>query len=524
MTTRIPQLYQPRRPMDSPTGSDHVDPFANPPSVSSHSHSHSPSTPSSRTMPSPSGLGAPANDSSRDSANYSSIGGLLLAGVGGGDRDSWVANVPPPPPVPESPTVSVRTGRTRASTIIETKGYVQVDRAALHARIRSLEAAVGTSSEDGYDDEPITFNPAAPQSQPQQQHRAPGAHAQGKQQARASPTSPRAPPPHGSRVPESLSHESYSPTSQGSYSPIAPPMPVSTPPLHISTRSPTSVRGPSPVRSGSTPEPGQHSTPVFSNPDRRAAPSPRAAQPSPRSVVVDFPMPNMHNGYARGSPTAGPGTPTSTSRGYTPGMPGPASGPGYSPQPSYSQPMPSPRPQRPHIQIQVPVMPAIASSAPISPMLAAPPRAHFAEPSSPAGGSDNASLRAFDGLREKAATFREGEEEILTPFSTRRETGPRNQQQRRSRWGRLSTVRPVSNYDLWKRISIVQKSGLHDKESGFITQKKRSIWKNPYFVFPLIITLLAVGAVVTWAVIKIYNQPTLYVEDPATATASATRI
>jgi hypothetical protein len=149
------------------------------------------------------------------------------------------------------------------------------------------------------------------------------------------------------------------------------------------------------------------------------------------------------------------------------------------PQPGQPQSILQPRPQRPAVQVALPVF---AGAAPVSPMLAAPPRAHFSPMApSPSPSSDNASIRGHDFLREKNATFREGEEEVFTPFSPRaRQAGPRARAA-----GRKSVY---STVDFWKRLSVVARS--HDKESSFLAERRRTIWRNPMFVVPLVLVSL----------------------------------
>ncbi|BEI96115.1 hypothetical protein CcaverHIS631_0110640 [Cutaneotrichosporon cavernicola] len=165
----------------------------------------------------------------------------------------------------------------------------------------------------------------------------------------------------------------------------------------------------------------------------------------------------------------------------------------YPTQPtSILQPRPQHPAQRPAVQVALPVF---AGAAPVSPMLAAPPRAHFS-PMAPSlsPSNDNASIRGHDYLREKNATFREGEEEVFTPFSPRaRQAGPRTRVA-----GRKSIY---STVDFWKRLSTVAKS--HDKESSFLAERRRTIWRNPMFVVPLILTLIAVAAIIVYVVVKV---------------------
>ncbi|BEJ17395.1 hypothetical protein CspHIS471_0607960 [Cutaneotrichosporon sp. HIS471] len=159
---------------------------------------------------------------------------------------------------------------------------------------------------------------------------------------------------------------------------------------------------------------------------------------------------------------------------------------------SILQPTPQHPAQRSAVQVALPVF---AGAAPVSPMLAAPPRAHFSPMApSPSPSNDNASIRGHDYLREKNATFREGEEEVFTPFSPRaRQAGPRTRAA-----GRKSIY---STVDFWKRLSTVAKS--HDKESSFLAERRRTIWRNPMFVVPLILTLIAVAAIIVYVVVKV---------------------
>ncbi|GMK57611.1 hypothetical protein CspeluHIS016_0404450 [Cutaneotrichosporon spelunceum] len=151
------------------------------------------------------------------------------------------------------------------------------------------------------------------------------------------------------------------------------------------------------------------------------------------------------------------------------------------------------------LQPSVQALPVFAGAAPVSAMLAAPPRAHFS-PRAPSPGSDNASIRGHDYLREKNATFREGEEEVFTPFSPRaRQPGPRARAP-----GRLAGRKSIiSTVDFWKRLSTVARS--HDKESSFLAERRRTIWRNPMFVVPLMLTLVIVAAIVVWLAVKVSN-------------------
>lgn len=157
----------------------------------------------------------------------------------------------------------------------------------------------------------------------------------------------------------------------------------------------------------------------------------------------------------------------------------------YSP---YSSPHPSPSPfdtppasilqptplslSHLHSDLSLPLM----TSAPVSPHLAAPPRAYCSSPTT----SDNASIRGFDSMVEKHATFREGKDEVFTPFSPRaRQAGPRKGPGR-SALGRKSVY---STVDFWKRLSMARGG----EESQWIRDRKRSIWVNPLFVVPFVL-------------------------------------
>lgn len=180
-----------------------------------------------------------------------------------------------------------------------------------------------------------------------------------------------------------------------------------------------------------------------------------------------------------------------------------------------------PQPHRPMPKVLIPhdtgtVVPP--NTLPVAPMLAAPPRAHFspmtppASPSSKAIGAIEANLNSplsgFDRMREKGTCFREGEDEVLTSFSPRitgdrpraRVAGPHLNPS-----GRKSAFRPLSTVDFWKRMSVVAKTHDPNKESDWMKSKKRSIWKNPMFVVPLVLTILAVIAIVAWGVHKVQN-------------------
>ena len=114
--------------------------------------------------------------------------------------------------------------------------------------------------------------------------------------------------------------------------------------------------------------------------------------------------------------------------------------------------------QSPGGQFSIPSLPS--SGTPISPHLALPPlqspRAPFANHSNSSRGSvssvssSSESIRAFDLMKEKKALFREGEEELMSPFRERKEggrqeSGPRPHPRRGNR--------PVTDY-FWKRFSV----------------------------------------------------------------------
>lgn len=102
------------------------------------------------------------------------------------------------------------------------------------------------------------------------------------------------------------------------------------------------------------------------------------------------------------------------------------------------------------------------SGTPVSPHLAlpplTPPRSPFAVGSAVTGpgarGSTSSvaseSIQGYDVMKEKKALFREGQEELLSPFSprtTRQESGLRAGPRR-------GTNRGVSTVDFWKRFSV----------------------------------------------------------------------
>jgi hypothetical protein len=77
----------------------------------------------------------------------------------------------------------------------------------------------------------------------------------------------------------------------------------------------------------------------------------------------------------------------------------------------------------------------------------------------------------------------------MNPFSPNaRQAGPRGVgRSNLNPNGRKSGVRPYTTVDFWKRFSTMGRVNDGSKESGWMTERKRSIWKKPLFVFPLII-------------------------------------
>ncbi|KAK4684839.1 hypothetical protein P7C73_g5329, partial [Tremellales sp. Uapishka_1] len=148
-------------------------------------------------------------------------------------------------------------------------------------------------------------------------------------------------------------------------------------------------------------------------------------------TIIDFPDPML---------TPAPRYPSRTHDAYNPQRPIPPETP-YSPRPSAPHHLPPP-------------------SSPISPMLAAPPSL-FTPPRSPfaSPGVDNRasvasttdSIRAFDIMKEKRALFREGQEDIMVPFSPRPRAKDGKRATRMSRMFGLGGT-PTSG-DFWKRYS-----------------------------------------------------------------------
>lgn len=231
---------------------------------------------------------------------------------------------------------------------------------------------------------------------------------------------------------------------------------------------------------------------------------PKLQMPTPSTPTRQYAQLGPH-----GPPT--PSTPT-----HPNGNGAPMGHPMFNPTPMHQ-----PQPQRPMPKVLIPhdtgtVVPP--NTLPVSPMLAAPPRAHFspmtppASPSSKAIGAIEANLNSplsgFDKMREKGTCFREGEDEVLASFSPRitGEGRPRPRpRQPGNPNGRKSAFRPLSTVDFWKRMSVVAKTHDPRKESEWMKSKKRSIWKNPMFVVPLALTIIAAIAVVAWGVHKVRN-------------------
>ncbi|WOO82797.1 uncharacterized protein LOC62_04G006283 [Vanrija pseudolonga] len=450
MTARIPQLYAPRppaaasRPVPPPTDvPEPVNPFASTEALVA---------PRSNAAPSAGGggLAPPVTDAelNRNSANLSSIGDLFM----GGDSDDEETMAPP----------KKAAGRARSNTI-ETK-YATVDRAALHARVRSLEGSVEDGGSDyDADDKSTTISSGARIS------------FNGSSHARALVQ------PMRNKSILRKAGEEREPQQQRNQVQFSG---QSTPPPQQQRQ--LQQQAPSPQQQQ------QQQQQQFQQPSPQSYPANNLPAGPPRQpVVINFPTPNI----------ASPPTPTTPTRG------------GGSPQPQLH----APRPERPtvNVHMQTPI-----SHPPISPMLAAPPRAVISPLTPPASPG----IQAFDQLREKHAAFREGEDEVFTPFSPRaRQAGPRVRapQAKSGLAARMSRPFTMGPVDFWKRFSTAGHLARHDKESQWISDHKRSIFRNPYFTFPLILSLLAVGAVITFVIIKLHNQPSLG-QGPVPAPSAAT--
>ncbi|KAE8538298.1 hypothetical protein D1P53_005640 [Cryptococcus gattii VGV] len=156
---------------------------------------------------------------------------------------------------------------------------------------------------------------------------------------------------------------------------------------------------------------------------------------------------------------------------------------------SHNQPIRGNYPSVPNIQPAITTglfpLPSIllpAPASPISPLLAAPPQAHYSPLPSPSSShpsphrhtpssspstprhilpharasSTSESIKGFDLLAEKKAFFREGEEELITPFSPR----PRNKQ------SPLRNGVRASGADFWKRFSVSVRLDEIDRQKG----------------------------------------------------------
>ncbi|WWD22090.1 hypothetical protein CI109_106579 [Kwoniella shandongensis] len=199
---------------------------------------------------------------------------------------------------------------------------------------------------------------------------------------------------------------------------------------------------------------------------------------------------------------------------------------GYPPSPSTNYHLsPHHRPTQPQISITTTfpltspqrsfVLPP--PSSPISPLLAAPPKSHISPLSPPispfatssgggSGGrsrssSTSESIRGFDIMTEKKALFREGHEELMSPFSPRMkgmkplalasESGLRN-----------GGTRRASGMDFWKRFSVsVRVDEAQRKDGGDSTwlaqaHQTRGQIKKMIFVGLLLTTCLVVILVV----------------------------
>lgn len=405
MTARIPQLYAPRPPaaasrrVPPPTDvPEPVNPFASTEALVAPR--------SNAAAPSSGGLAPPVTDAelNRNSANLSSIGDLFM----GGDSDDEETMAPP----------KKATGRARSNTI-ETK-FATVDRAALHARVRSLEGSVEDGS-DYDDDKSTTISSGARIS------------FNGSSQARA-----LVQPMRNKSILRKAGEEREQPQQRNQVQFSGAGAGQSSPQQQQQQLQQFQQRSPQ----------GYHNNNL-----------PPAAGPPRQPVVINFPTPNIQS----------PPTPTTPTRG----------GGGSSPQPQLH----APRPERPtvNVHMQTPI-----SHPPISPMLAAPPRAVISPLTPPASPG----LQAFDQLREKHAAFREGEDEVFTPFSPRaRQAGPRIRapQAKSGLAARMSRPFTMGPVDFWKRFSTAGHLARHDKESQWISDHKRSIFRNPYFTFPLIL-------------------------------------
>ncbi|WVQ84131.1 hypothetical protein IAT38_006278 [Cryptococcus sp. DSM 104549] len=179
--------------------------------------------------------------------------------------------------------------------------------------------------------------------------------------------------------------------------------------------------------------------------------------------------------------------------------------------------------QRPHPTITTALQPPPSillppPSSPISPLLAAPPAPHFsplASPSSPAGSpsprgspgspfrgptqpahsrasSASESIRGFDAMAEKKAFFREGQDELMVPFSPRR---------REPKPSGLRQGTRASGMDFWKRFSVSVRLDEVEKQKGPSSdwlskaQGERGNIRKIIFAVLLLIILMVAGIV-----------------------------
>ncbi|WVR04543.1 hypothetical protein IAU60_001550 [Kwoniella sp. DSM 27419] len=162
-------------------------------------------------------------------------------------------------------------------------------------------------------------------------------------------------------------------------------------------------------------------------------------------------------------------------------------------------------------------------TSPISPMLAAPPRPRLkplSPPSSPfaqgtgltrVDSSDNGSVRGFDVMVEKKALFREGQEELLNPFSTRRPG-------KRAVPGRMGTksilLMSGMGVDFWKRFSVHVRLDEQEKaQSGKSGTAQGSAWLNDaqntrgrikkiIWAFMVLLVLIVAAVVVCFVIVR----------------------
>ncbi|WWD00465.1 hypothetical protein V866_007380 [Kwoniella sp. B9012] len=232
-------------------------------------------------------------------------------------------------------------------------------------------------------------------------------------------------------------------------------------------------------------------------------------------TVVEFPEPTLQpdQGHGRGYPNSNAPPSYSNSNSTS----------GYPRTPPRSNPNPTNAPLRPNPRIDTSGLSPPRTillpppSSPISPLLAAPPRPHFSplsSPSSPfaspgAGGHgradsvSNGSIRGFDIMAEKKALFREGQEELFTPFSTRRNKPGRmgvNGKQTKSAF-------LASGMDFWKRFSVHVRLDEQEKasknENAWLSkaQERRGRIKKIIWVV-VILLIIIVAALVAYFVTR----------------------